>query len=223
MSVSQITAIVIVAVASYLFGSLNSAIIVCSVVKHDDIRKYGSKNAGLTNVLRVYGKGLALATLLCDLFKGVAAVAASRIIVGSVLEIEFFSDKLLIGYIAGLFVVLGHVFPIFYGFKGGKGVLTSCTTMLALDPISMSLALLTFILVVAFTKYVSLGSVLGAIVNAVLTFVFGALFKIPGFWLNGLIATLVSAIVIIKHKSNIIRLINKSENKLSFKGGGHNG
>ena len=223
MSVSQITAIVIVAVASYLFGSLNSAIIVCSVVKHDDIRKYGSKNAGLTNVLRVYGKGLALATLLCDLFKGVAAVAASRIIVGSVLEIEFFSDKLFIGYIAGLFVVLGHVFPIFYGFKGGKGVLTSCTTMLALDPISMSLALLTFILVVAFTKYVSLGSVLGAIVNAVLTFVFGALFKIPGFWLNGLIATLVSAIVIIKHKSNIIRLINKSENKLSFKGGEHNG
>lgn len=223
MSVSQITAIVIVAVASYLFGSLNSAIIVCSVVKHDDIRKYGSKNAGLTNVLRVYGKGLALATLLCDLFKGVAAVAASRIIVGSVLEIEFFSDNLFIGYIAGLFVVLGHVFPIFYGFKGGKGVLTSCTTMLALDPISMSLALLTFILVVAFTKYVSLGSVLGAIVNAVLTFVFGALFKIPGFWLNGLIATLVSAIVIIKHKSNIIRLINKSENKLSFKGGEHNG
>ena len=212
MSVSQITAIVIVAVASYLFGSLNSAIIVCSVVKHDDIRKYGSKNAGLTNVLRVYGKGLALATLLCDLFKGVAAVAASRIIVGSVLEIEFFSDNLFIGYIAGLFVVLGHVFPIFYGFKGGKGVLTSCTTMLALDPISMSLALLTFILVVAFTKYVSLGSVLGAIVNAVLTFVFGALFKIPGFWLNGLIATLVSAIV-----------INKSENKLSFKGGEHNG
>ncbi len=225
MSASQILAVIIVAAASYLFGSLNSAIVVCSIAKHDDIRKYGSKNAGLTNVLRVYGKSLAIATLLCDLFKGVVAVVSSRIIVGSVLGIEYFSDKLFIGYVSGLFVVLGHVFPLFYGFKGGKGVLTSCTTMLVLDPISMSLALLSFIIVVAITKYVSLGSILGAVVNAVLTFIFGAIFDTPGFLLNGIIASFVAAIVIIKHKANIIRLINKNENKLSFKtkGGGQNG
>lgn len=225
MSASQILAMIVVAVASYLFGSLNSAIVTCSIAKHDDIRKYGSKNAGLTNVLRVYGKGLALVTLLCDLFKGVVAVVASRIIVGSVLGIEYFSDRFFIGYVAGLFVVLGHVFPLFYGFKGGKGVLTSCATMLVLDPLSMSLALLVFIIVVALTKYVSLGSILGAVVNAVMTFVFGAVFGTEGFLINGIIATLVSAIVIIKHKANIIRLVNGNENKLSFntKGGGNNG
>ena len=99
--------LIITALISYFWGSLNSAIIVVKLAKGEDIREKGSGNAGLTNVLRVYGKGAALATLLCDLFKGVAAVVAARLIVGNLLDITFFNDKIFIGYVAGLFTMIG--------------------------------------------------------------------------------------------------------------------
>ncbi len=217
MSASQILALVIVAVAAYLFGSLNSAIIVCKAVKHDDIRKYGSNNAGLTNVLRTYGKSVALITLLCDLFKGIFAVTLARTIVGNVLGIMFFGENLFIGYVAGLAVVLGHIFPLYYGFRGGKGVLTSCTTMLAIDPLSMSIALLVFIIVVVLTKYVSLGSITAAVVYPIATAISQILLGTNGVLENSVLACLLSIIVIVKHRTNIIRLIKGNENKLSFK------
>lgn len=217
MTSTQIITLAVVLLLSYLLGSLNSAIALCKLIKKDDIRKYGSKNAGLTNVLRVYGKPLAGATLLCDIFKGVVAVIAARLITGSLLGIAFFGDSLFIGYAAGFAVVLGHVFPVFYGFRGGKGVLTACTTMMAVDPLSMGTALLIFIAIVAVTKYVSLGSIAGAAVNPIATFVFQTIFKTDGIWINTLLAAAISIIVIVKHKQNIVRLINGNENKLSFK------
>ena len=122
--------LIITALISYFWGSLNSAIIVVKLAKGEDIREKGSGNAGLTNVLRVYGKGAALATLLCDLFKGVAAVVAARLIVGNLLDITFFNDKIFIGYVAGLFTMIGHIFPIYYGFHGGKGVPNQTTACL---------------------------------------------------------------------------------------------
>lgn len=217
MTGTQLITLLTVVILSYLFGSLNSAIVVCRLVKHDDIRKYGSKNAGLTNVLRVYGKGLALVTLLCDLFKGVFAVVMSRVITGNVLGITFFGDWLFIGYAAGLAVELGHVFPVFYGFRGGKGVLVACTTLLAVDPISMLTALAAFIITVAISKYVSLGSIVAAVVNPIATMIYQSCFDTDGMWINVIIATAISAIIIIKHRTNIIRLIHGNENKLSFK------
>ena len=105
---------------SYLFGSLNSAIIVCRVLKHKDIRDYGSNNAGLTNVLRVFGKGSAAATLLCDLAKGVLAVVICRLVVTNGFGVTFFHDDKFIGYLAGFFVMLGHIFPVFW-FSRWKG------------------------------------------------------------------------------------------------------
>lgn len=217
MSLSQILALVIVFVAAYLFGSLNSAIIVCKLLKHDDIRKYGSKNAGLTNVLRTYGKSVALITLLCDLFKGIFAVTLAKTIVGNLLGIVFFEEHLFIGYVAGLAVVLGHVFPIYYGFRGGKGVLTSCTTMLAIDPLSMSIALLVFIVVVILTRYVSLGSIMAAVVYPIATIVTQLLLGTKGALINTAFAGMLALIVIIKHRTNIIRLVKGTENKLAFK------
>ena len=150
-------------VFSYLFGSLNSAIIVCKLWKHKDIREYGSKNAGLTNVLRVFGKGPALATLIFDLIKGVAAVLICRIVVTDVMDVTFFGDSKFIGYLAGFIVMIGHIFPVFYGFHGGKGVLLAATTLLTIDPLTCALSVGVFILLVVITKYVSVGSIAAAI------------------------------------------------------------
>lgn len=217
---TEILCIAVTAIVSYLFGSLNSAILVCRILKHDDIRKYGSKSAGLTNVLRVYGKAAALITLLCDLFKGIIAVVLARLIVTDVFEVLFFGDDLFIGYIAGICVVLGHIFPLYYGFKGGKGVLTSCTTMLAVDPVSTLLCLAVFIILVSFTKYVSLGSMVSSISYPIFTGITQTIRGYDGIWLNIMLAAVFSVVIVYKHKANIIRLKNHEENKLSFKNKG---
>lgn len=215
---TEFLCIAVTAIAAYLFGSLNSAILVCRIFKHDDIRKYGSKSAGLTNVLRVYGKGLALMTLLCDLFKGIIAVALARFIVTDVFNVLFFGDDLFIGYVAGICVVIGHIFPLYYGFRGGKGVLTGCTTMLAVDPVSTLLCLVVFIIIVSITKYVSLGSMIATTAYPFFTAVTQILRGYDGVWLNVIFAAMFPIIIVYKHKANIIRLKNHEENKLSFKG-----
>lgn len=209
--------IAVTAIASYLFGSFNSALIVCRLLKHDDIRKYGSKSAGLTNVLRVYGKVPALITLLCDLFKGVIAVVLARLIVTDILGVLFFGDSLFIGYVAGVCVVLGHIFPLYYGFKGGKGVLTACTTMLAVDPVTTLLCLAVFIIIVSITRYVSLGSIVSMSFYPFVTGILQAVRGYDGVWINVVFAILLAVLIIYKHKANIVRLKNHEENKLSFK------
>ena len=130
-----ILTLLLTAVISYLLGSCNSAIIVVKLLKHEDIREHGSKNAGLTNTLRCYGKVPALLTLIGDLAKGVVAVLISLQIAKLLMGADFESvhalvDKRTIGYISGLFSIIGHIFPLYYGFKGGKGVLVSCSILL---------------------------------------------------------------------------------------------
>lgn len=204
-------------VFSYLIGSVNSAITVCRIIKKDDIRKYGSKNAGLTNVMRVYGKGPALATLLCDLAKGIIAVVVCRIVVTNIFDVTFFDNKIFIGYIAGLFVMLGHIFPVFYGFHGGKGVLIAATTLLAIDPLTCAFALLVFIIIVAISKYVSLGSIIAAYSYPLFTIITQSLRGMNGAWQNMLMALLIALLITYMHKPNIKRLREGTENKFSFK------
>ncbi|MBR1663819.1 MAG: glycerol-3-phosphate 1-O-acyltransferase PlsY [Ruminococcus sp.] len=206
-------------VFSYLVGSLNSAIIVCRLWKKQDIREYGSKNAGLTNVLRVYGKGPALATLLCDLAKGVIAVVVCRIIVHQVIGVEFFDDPHFIGYVAGLFVMLGHCFPVFYGFHGGKGVLLAATTLLAIDPLTCVLSVAVFALMVALTKYVSVGSICAAVAYPTFTFIMQHFVYDKGYAVlpNTLVAFLICVLIIYLHKPNIQRLLAGTENKFGDK------
>ena len=212
-------AIAFTVVFSYLFGSLNSAILVCKLLKGKDIRDYGSNNAGLTNVLRVFGKGPALATLIFDLIKGVAAVIICRLVVTHLMGVTFFGDSKFIGYLAGFIVMIGHIFPVFYGFHGGKGLLLAATTLLTIDPLTCALSVGTFIILVVITKYVSVGSIAAAISYPIFTFIVQKfIFPYPeGVVPNTVVAALIGIVIVYMHKPNIIRLMNGTENKFGSK------
>ena len=152
----------------YLLGSLNASIIISKLFYHDDIRKYGSGNAGTTNMLRTYGKAPAAFTLLFDMLKGVLSMVFGILVFGNVA----------FGSIAGLFAVIGHMFPCFSHFKGGKGVLSTATMALVLTPWVFLILFALFVAIVAMSKYISLGSVSVAVlypvvVNGAFTVVFG--------------------------------------------------
>ncbi|MCM1524918.1 MAG: glycerol-3-phosphate 1-O-acyltransferase PlsY [Ruminococcus sp.] len=215
---------VVSAVISYLLGSCNSSIIVVKLLKKEDIREHGSKNAGLTNTLRCYGKLPALLTLIGDLAKGVIAaflsIAAAKLILGENYEDVYFIDRRAIGYISGFFSILGHIFPVYYGFKGGKGVLVSCSILLVIDPVTFCIVIPFFAVVVILSKYVSLGSILAAAVYPAITFfVHRYAYGIPlgrSLLHTGLVL-LTSALLIYMHRSNIERLRNGTENKFGSK------
>ena len=192
--------VLICMIVPYILGSLNFAIIISKLFYRDDIRKYGSGNAGMTNMLRTYGKLPAAATLICDMLKGALSVWFGMLI---------FAD---IGAsIAGLFVVLGHMFPCFYKFKGGKGVATTAMVVLVTNPIVFAILFLVFLIIVIGTKYVSLGSVMCMLIYPFVLSRFGN----TGF--NVICAAIVAALVIFMHRSNIKRLREGKESKISFK------
>ena len=136
----------IAGVISYLLGSCNFAIIIVRLLKGEDIRKFGSGNAGLTNTLRCFGKGCAVLTLIGDLSKGVVAVLLSRWICSLMNAGINGGDTHYIGYVAGFFAIIGHIFPIYYGFKGGKGVLVGVSIFIVTDPPTFGILILIFIL-----------------------------------------------------------------------------
>ena len=216
-----ILAILISAVLSYLLGSLNSSILVVRLLKHHDIREFGSHNAGLTNTLRCFGKGCAALTLVGDLAKGIVAVLLSKDIcelLGTGLTAQ--NDVHFIGYIAGIFAILGHVFPIYYHFKGGKGVLVGVSVFLGIDWKVFLCLIVIFAVVLAISKYVSLGSIIAAACCPVVTFLFQFWQRgdLPMWylWLNTGLAALMGAWVIYMHRTNIQRLKAGNENKFSF-------
>lgn len=216
-----ILAILISAVLSYLLGSFNSSILVVRLLKHQDIREFGSHNAGLTNTLRCFGKGYAALTLVGDLAKGIVAVLLSKGIcelLGTGLTAQ--NDVHFIGYIAGIFAILGHVFPIYYHFKGGKGVLVGVSVFLGIDWKVFLCLIVIFAVVLAISKYVSLGSIIAAACCPVVTFLFQFWQRgdLPMWylWLNTGLAALMGAWVIYMHRTNIQRLKAGNENKFSF-------
>ena len=216
-----ILAILISAVLSYLLGSFNSSILVVRLLKHQDIREFGSHNAGLTNTLRCFGKGCAALTLVGDLAKGIVAVLLSKGIcelLGTGLTAQ--NDVHFIGYIAGIFAILGHVFPIYYHFKGGKGVLVGVSVFLGIDWKVFLCLIVIFAVVLAISKYVSLGSIIAAACCPVVTFLFQFWQRgdLPMWylWLNTGLAALMGAWVIHMHRTNIQRLKAGNENKFSF-------
>lgn len=216
-----ILAILISAVLSYLLGSFNSSILVVQLLKHQDIREFGSHNAGLTNTLRCFGKGCAALTLVGDLAKGIVAVLLSKGIcelLGTGLTAQ--NDVHFIGYIAGIFAILGHVFPIYYHFKGGKGVLVGVSVFLGIDWKVFLCLIVIFAVVLVISKYVSLGSIIAAACCPVVTFLFQFWQRgdLPMWylWLNTGLAALMGAWVIYMHRTNIQRLKAGNENKFSF-------
>ena len=213
--------VIVLIIGSYLLGSINSAIILSKIIYHDDIRKHGSGNAGMTNMLRTYGKGAAGLTLLGDLLKTALAIALGGFLFGFgyVGGISMANDGYC--YVAGLFAVLGHIFPIYYGFKGGKGVLATATMALILTPVPFLILLVLFVIIVWMSKYVSLGSVTVAILYpVVLHGYFTITFSDAQYTMPGLIAfsTITLAILIVWcHRGNLQRISNRTERKISFK------
>lgn len=209
-------------VIPYLLGSMNFGIIISKIKYGDDIRKHGSGNGGTTNMLRTYGKGMAALTLVCDMLKCVVSVTLGCALMGLMFG----------GYLAGLFCILGHMFPIYYRFKGGKGVACLAAMILMLNPVVFAILFVMFVIIVAFSKYVSLGSVMCALIYPVLL---NRMDLILADYLaandlftgtDTLIAVLVAVLVVFMHRENIKRLLAGTESKISLgkgKGNGKNG
>ena len=208
--------IVLCCIAAYLIGSCNSAIIVVKLLKHEDVREFGSKNAGLTNVLRCFGKGPALATLTSDLLKGCLTILIIKAVVKAS---GFTGDLMTVSYIAGLLVMLGHVFPVWYGFKGGKGVLVTATVLLAIDPFTFAIVIPVFIIMLIITKYVSVSSITAAAAYPIVTFIvqhFVKHIELNSVLIHTGFAALSGILIIYMHRANIRRLMDGTENKFSF-------
>jgi glycerol-3-phosphate acyltransferase PlsY len=185
-------------VAAYLLGSLSFAVLLVRLKTGKDIRKEGSGNAGATNVLRGHGKGLAALVALGDVAKGTLAVLLMRLVTA---DPRYAAA-------AGVAAVLGHVFPIFYGLRGGKGVATALGAFLALAPSATLASLGIFILVLALTRYVSLASCVAMVLLPPLA----GLFHAPRPVLAA--AAIVAVIVVLKHRENLERLARGEERKL---------
>lgn len=218
---NYVIAVAAAAVIGYLLGSCNFSIIVVRLIKGEDIRTMGSKNAGLTNTLRCAGKGCALLTLIGDLGKGVVAVLLSRWIC-SMLDagLSPYNDVHYIGYIAGLFAIIGHVFPVYYGFKGGKGVLVGVSTFIIVDWRLFCILIAIFAIILAISKYVSLSSIIATASCPPIAFLMELLASGTS-WQRALFYALLSipmaALIIWMHRSNIERLKNGTENRFTFK------
>jgi acyl phosphate:glycerol-3-phosphate acyltransferase len=186
----------------YLLGSVSFAVLLVRRRTGRDIREEGSGNAGATNVLRSHGKGLALAVALADAGKGAAAVALARL----------FTADPRVASAAGLAAIVGHVFPLFYGFRGGKGVATAIGAFLALAPLPTLICVAAFVLIVAGSRYVSLGSVLSM---CLLPPVAGLLFHAPRPVVVA--AAGASVLIVFKHLENLKRLARGEERRLGGK------
>ncbi|WP_020616695.1 glycerol-3-phosphate 1-O-acyltransferase PlsY [Paenibacillus daejeonensis] len=201
MSLEAVLGVVI----SYLLGSIAFSIVIAKWVKGIDIRQHGSGNAGATNTLRVLGKGPAVLVLLLDAAKGIAAV-----LIGCWLGGE---NPEWVAALCGLAAVLGHNWPIWFRFKGGKGIATTIGVMATLAFLPSLLAGVLAILIIALTRYVSVGSLVFAIMTPVFILLFQA--GMPSFWAGFVVA----ALAVIRHRKNIANLMQGTENKLGAKKG----
>lgn len=203
---------IIMGVIAYLIGSVNFSILISKKVAGFDLREKGSGNAGTTNVLRTVGKGAAIVTLILDILKGVVAILIALLYNKIIPEL----NGAILVQIAGIFVILGHTFPIYFGFKGGKGVATALGILITTNYQIGLICLVFALLLIALTRMVSAGSLASAILFPVLTlFLSKENFIVPG---NYFIYSIIIAIIIIfNHRSNIKRLLNGTENTISFK------
>ena len=198
-----------VAIIAYLIGSVNFSVIISKKMAGFDLREKGSKNAGTTNMLRTVGKKAAAITLICDILKGVVAVILAKLLSGDV-------NEAVATQIAAVCVVIGHTFPIFFGFKGGKGVATSIGILLVMNWQIGLISLSYGIVIIALTRMVSLGSISAAILFPILTIFISEHYIADGanFTIFGVV---IAAIILFNHRANIKRLNNGTENRISFK------
>ena len=204
---------IVIAIVAYLIGSINFSVILSKKMAGFDVREKGSGNAGTTNMLRSVGKKAAVITLICDILKGVVSIGIS-IIVGNIIKDL---DKALLVQIAGILVVVGHTFPIFFGFKGGKGVATSLGVILMTNWKIGLICLIFALVLMALTKMVSVGSIAAAILFPVLTIFLTDTFIVTEGSNYFIYSILLAILVAFNHRENIKRILNGTENKISFK------
>ena len=213
----MLTICILIAIIAYLIGSINFSVILSKKMAGFDVRQKGSGNAGTTNMLRSVGKKAAAITLICDILKGVVSIGIA-ILVGYLFNAQ---NKSILVQIAAIAVVIGHTFPIFFGFKGGKGVATSLGVLIMTNWQIGLICLAIAIIIMAITKMVSLGSCMSAIAFPLLTYFAANIFENAYIVKEGssyfVYSIILAVIVLFNHRSNIKRIITGKENKLSFK------
>ena len=204
---------IFIAVVAYLIGSINFSVIFSKKIAGFDVREKGSGNAGTTNILRSVGNKAASLTLVCDILKGVVAIGIA-LAVGYIFNAD---NKSILVQIAGIAVVVGHTFPIFFGFKGGKGVATSLGILIMSNWEIGLICLAVGVALIAITRMVSVGSCVAAILFAVLTYFIKDNYIVTegsGYFTYSII---LAAFILFNHRSNIVRILQGKENKISFK------
>ena len=207
----------------YLLGSLNFGVMISQRRFGDDVRTHGSGNAGATNMLRTYGWKAGVLTMAGDMLKAVIAVGLGYLIVGVNAQVTDTNGMTYImvdqfgAAIAGLFVMLGHMFPIFFKFKGGKGVATSGIVIFMISPLAGAVCLLIFLIIVVGTRYVSLGSVMGLTFYPIILNAFSHAYDPPRNSTACMLSVLMATLVVYMHRENIKRILNRTESKISFK------
>jgi len=192
--------ILLILIISYLIGSIQSGILIGKIIYKTDVRQFGSKSSGATNIQRTIGLKPGIFVLVLDILKGFLPI----------LFIEIFTEENILGVMSCIFLVLGHCYPVFYKFKGGKGVATGFGSVVVLLPY-IALGIPIALPIIYKTRYVSLGAILGCIISIFLIILFVALELLPS---ENLMILFVPLLIIYKHKQNIIRLIQKKENKI---------
>ncbi len=199
-------------ILAYILGSISFAIILSKLFLKKDVREMGSGNAGTTNVMRTGGFKLGALTFLGDVLKGFVACLIGKLVFANKIDDEW---AIYGAFICGLACMLGHVFPVFFQFKGGKGIATSVGIFVVCCWPAILIGLAVFALGVWLTKIVSISSIAAAVTVVVCTMVFSN--PIALFWPQALLATLMGILVILKHSENIKRLINGTEKKLAIR------
>jgi acyl-phosphate glycerol 3-phosphate acyltransferase len=201
-SLYVILGFILCACIAYLLGSLNFGVIISRYKFKDDVRDHGSGGSGMTNMMRTYGRSAAIFTFVGDFIKAVIAIFIATLLCGD-----------MGGYIAGLFCAVGHSFPIYFKFKGGKGITVTAAMVLCLNPVVFLILITVFIIIVAFTKYISLGSIMCMLIYPV---ILNRLTADPNAVMM-ICSVLLTALVVFLHRGNIKRLLEGTESKFSFK------
>ncbi|MEE1530467.1 MAG: glycerol-3-phosphate 1-O-acyltransferase PlsY [Clostridia bacterium] len=207
---------IIVAVIAYLIGSINFSIILSKKMAGFDIREKGSGNAGTTNMLRSVGKKAAVITLICDILKGVVSILIA-VLAGKIIKNL---DNALLVQLAGIFVIIGHTFPVFFKFKGGKGIATALGVLLMINWQIGLICLIFALVLMALTKMVSVGSIAAAILFPILVAFIDQNYIVQtsnSNWSYLVFSIIVALLVIFNHRANVQRILNGTENRLSFK------
>lgn len=207
---------IIIAVIAYLIGSINFSIILSKRMAGFDIREKGSGNAGTTNMLRAVGKKAAVITLICDILKGVVSILIA-VLVGKIIKNL---DNALLVQLAGIFVIIGHTFPVFFKFKGGKGIATALGVLLMINWQIGLICLIFALVLMALTKMVSVGSIAAAILFPILVAFIDQNYIVQtsnSNWSYLVFSIIVALLVIFNHRANVQRILNGTENRLSFK------